>query len=209
MLSIGLSDEMILLGAVPCSRYQAYRVIRAQLPGKVGDIAADDYRWGLLQKLVNLHPRMDTSGWGFALPDDYVAIAGIVEQLDQLNKIDPLPPLEVKTGKPAPIPLKSTGDSYADLISDLTAMCGVEGAIALVESFGPDRINKLITRHNERSIPEEERRAEAQLKALTNWENQQKGLSSVLSNALDAEQPEQPTTPSATFANFFATTENA
>jgi hypothetical protein len=49
----------------------------------------------------------------------------------------------------------------------------VRDALTLLQTFSPDKINKIIYRANERQRPEEDRRDEALSNALEHWNKQQ------------------------------------
>lgn len=173
MLCLPLPDgETVFLNPVPFFYLDAYTVIRRSLPESIGEIATDKPLWELLQKLVNLHPRADIrEAWGFPLPDNYVCLSGLLPRLDELNAVEPVPRQKQKQGE-LTIPLKSSGDGYADLLADLAALYGVDGAIALLKSTGANQLNKIVFRANEMARPHEKRQEEALSEALLNWEKQ-------------------------------------
>jgi hypothetical protein len=168
------NGRTVLLQPVPFFYVEAYQILRLSLPSTIGDIAIDRDAWGRLQKLVLLHPRADVRGeWGFTLPADYSYLDGLLPKLDELNAVEAIAQPEPKQGKAVEIPIKSSGDSVADLVADLAAIYGVRDALTLLQTFSPDKINKIIYRANERQRPEEDRRDEALSNALEHWNKQQ------------------------------------
>lgn len=171
MLALQIQGRVILLKPCPFFYYQQYEFYRGQLDGLgLGDIAADDRLWAILQSLVNLHPRGDQDfAFGFDLPrDEYRCFENLLNGLENLNKVDPVPPAP-KPKNYLEIGPKSSGDLSVDLLADLSNIYGYESARQIIREQSLDTINKLIARHNEISRPREERANEEMTKDLKKW----------------------------------------
>lgn len=169
MLTLNLEGRILFLKPCPFYYFPQYNFYLSCLQGlKIGDIAASDYHWGILQSLVNLHPRGDIDGKGFKLPDDYEIIKNLIEKLEALNTIDPLPPGK-KPQNYLEVAPKSSGDPAVDILSDLSDLLGYEAAIAITKEMGLNAINKFIARHNETNRPREDRAQELMQDDLKSW----------------------------------------
>lgn len=144
----------------------------------IGDIAASDDLWVNLQSLINLHPRGDRQDYfGFRLPDSYLGLKELVQQLRSLNEAQPLPGRKQQQPMTADkVPPKSSGDSYADLLADLAQSYGVDGAIQLMEKCSLDQLNHVIFRANELTRDPEERTKEVMEDAHARWIEQNQDI---------------------------------
>jgi hypothetical protein len=170
MLAIQIRGRVILLKPCPFFYFQQCEFYSGQLEGfGLGDIAANDGLWSILQALINLHPRGDRHGFGFELPrDNWQDLADLLDGLKNLNKVDPVPPAP-KPKNYLELSPQSSGDLSIDLLADLSNIYGYDSARQIIREQSLDSINKLIARHNEITRPREDRANEEMTKDLKKW----------------------------------------
>lgn len=171
------SGETVVVAPTPYLQLGVYEILRSRLlqyweaSGHCwGDMAADDRCWQLIQQLVALLPRQDKPGTGFPLGEDYLWLEQFLfTDLEQLHTVDPIEQT-AKDDEMPPVP--SSGDSLADMVADLSMQHGMRDAIAGLERFDLNTMNKVLFRLNENARDPKERQNEELQADYDDWKAQ-------------------------------------
>jgi hypothetical protein len=168
------SGETVVVAPTPYLQLGAYEVLRAGLlqywessEHCWGELAADDRVWCLVQQIISLLPRQDRPGSGFSLGDDYLWLERFLfVDLVQLHKVDEIEPTAADEDTQ---PVPSSGDPLADMVADLSMQHGMGDAIAGLERFDLNTMNKVLFRLNENVRDPKERQNAALQADYDDW----------------------------------------